>query len=131
MSTYNEDYIIPRTGQRPLRFKGAVIASHRFNGGAQGLVWMRILRNRRRQFVCAVSRMAVAEDQRDFEEAVIAPGIVEAVNFFGASRPALALYRDARWHGVADFIEGLPSIEHEEVVKHVELWLRPDTAEAA
>lgn len=132
MSTNTETHIIPRTGRSPLRFKGTVIAAQRFDGGIHGRVWMRLLRNSRRQFVCAVSRMAVVKGQRDSDEAVVVSGILDVVKFFGASRDALALYRDARWHGLADFIANLPiSMTDEEVVEHAALWLRTDTREAA
>ncbi len=132
MSNNVDTYIVPRTGQHPLRFKGSVIAAQRLDGGIHGRAWLRLLRNSRRQFVCAVSRMAVVQGHRDSHEAVVVSGILDVVRFFGASRDALALYRDARWHGLADFIAGLPiSMTDPEVAEHVALWLRAGTLEAA
>lgn len=132
MSTYMETYVVPRTGQQPLRFKGAKLAEHRVDTGLRGRVWLRLLRNSRRQFVCAASRIPVVIGDRGSDEAAVVSDTLGVVKFFGGGQGALAVYRAAKWHGLADFLAGLPgNLDDEEVVEHVALWLHRDTPEAA
>lgn len=127
MSRNIDAYIVPRTGQRPLRFTGTSVAQHHADLGVGGRVWVRIYRNSRRQFVCATSRMPVLVGDREEHESTVVSRILDVVKFFGVTRSYLALYLAAWWHVLADFLGRLPaSSPNEECLEHAAYWLSSD-----